>query len=60
MKCGWCKENQVEAWNKDVEVCEECLNKRRMKNYEKTREMFNKGNVGGALSSQGLTATDWM
>ena len=60
MKCGWCKKNMVEEWNKDVGVCESCLNKRRMQNMENTREQFEKGDVDGALSSQGLTATDWM
>ena len=60
MKCGWCEKNHVEEWNKDVGVCESCLNKRRMKNMENTRKEFNKMNKDGAMSSQGLMATDWM
>jgi len=60
MKCSRCKKNQVESWNKDVGVCEDCLNEKRMKNMENTRKQFEKGNVNGALSSQGLMAIDWM
>ena len=59
-KCGWCKENEVESWNKDVGVCEDCLNKRRRENMESTRKQFNEANKSGAMSKQGLMATDWM
>ena len=59
-KCGWCKNNKVESWNNDVGVCEDCLNKRRKRNMEATREYFNKADKSWAMSKQGLMATDWM
>jgi ribosomal protein L37AE/L43A len=30
-KCFWCEKNRVEKRNKDVGVCENCLNKRKEK-----------------------------
>ena len=59
-KCVRCKRNYVEIWNRDVGVCESCLNKVRVENMKQTRKDFEKARKINPSSVAGLTATDWM
>jgi hypothetical protein len=57
-KCPWC--GKIRELDKETGVCNVCLNKRIEQNMMNTRKQFEKMDKGGALSSQGLCATDFM